>query len=95
MQVERLAFRSAVSLHDSVHQSATVFRDSLSKLENRVHKVTVRVSALDELCEALQKQSECVTNLEQLGDELSEHLNACLDRVANLECWDDELAASL
>ena len=31
----------------SVHQSATVFRESLSKLENRVHKVTVRVSALD------------------------------------------------
>ena len=92
VQVERLAFSGAISLHDSVHQYATVFRHSLSKLENRVHKVTVRVSALDELCEALQKQSERVTNLEQWGDE---HFNACLDRVANLECWGEELAASL
>ena len=57
--------------------------------------MTVRVSALDELCEALQKQSERVTNLEQWGDELSEHLNACLDRVANLERRGEELAASL
>ena len=53
VQVERFT--------DSVHQSATVFRNSLSKLENRVHKVMVRVSALGELCEALQKQSERVT----------------------------------
>ena len=53
VQVERFT--------DSVHQSATVFRDSLSKLENRVHKVMVRVSALDELCEAFQKQSKRVT----------------------------------
>ena len=95
VQVERLDFRGAISLHDSVHQSATVLRDSLSKLENRVRKVTVRVSALDELCGALQKQSERVTSLEQWGDELSEHLNACLDRVANLERWGEELAASL
>ena len=43
-------------------------------------RVTVRVSALDELCEALQKQSERVTNLEQWGDELSEELAASL-------CW--------
>ena len=92
MQVERLAFRDTISLHDSVHQSVTVLRDSLPKLENRVHKVTVRVSALDELCEALHNQSERATNLEQWGDELSEHLNACLDRVANLERRGEELA---
>ena len=51
VQVERLAFQDTISLHDSVHQSATVLRDSLSKLENRVDKVMVRVSALDELHE--------------------------------------------
>ena len=39
VQVERFT--------DSVHQSATVLRDSLSKLENRVRKVTVRVSELE------------------------------------------------
>ena len=85
VQVERRAFRDNNSLHDLVYKSGTFLQDSLTKLEKRVDKVMVRVSALDELHEPLQKQSESVTNLEQWGDKLSEHLNACLDRVTNLE----------
>ena len=94
VQVERLALRDTNFLHDLVYETATFLGDSLSKLEKRVDKVTVRVSALDELHKPLQKQSERVTNLEQWGDKLSEHLNECLDRVTNLEQWGEELAAS-
>ena len=95
VQVERLAFRDANTLHDLVYQTGMSLEDSLSKQENRVDKVMVRVSALDELHEPLQEQSERVTNLEQWSDKLSEHLNECLDRVTNLEQWGEELAASL
>ena len=94
-QVQRLAFRDTDSVHNLVYQSATVLRDSLTKLEERVDKVMVRVYALDELHEPFLLQSERVTNLEQWGKQFSEHFNACLDRVTNLEQWGEELAASL
>ena len=74
VQVERLAFRDANSLHDLVCQTGMSLEDSLSKLENRVDKVMFRVSALDELHEPLQEQSERVTNLEQGGEELAASL---------------------
>ena len=73
-------------------ETTSVVQERMVQVERLAFRVTVHVSALDELCEALQKESERVTNLEQWGDELSEH--ACLDRVANLECWGEELAAS-
>ena len=57
VQVERLAFRDANSLDDLVYQTEMSLEDSLSKLENRVDEVMVRVSALDELHEPFQEQS--------------------------------------
>ena len=48
----------------SVHQSATVFRESLSQLENRVHKVTVRVSALDKRQLAVEEMEKRLRDTE-------------------------------